>query len=115
MTWLNFSILFFLPVPVLMLPAFIPDFWGKSVGGLYRQFMVQNLIDILPNSAGLELTVFFGNAGFWLEIAMVLVIVINITAVLAWPIWFVGHLLIGISNWSGKKDLELRRSGLRRS
>jgi hypothetical protein len=113
-TWLRLFWIFLLPL-ALIVPAFLPSLLGKPIGGLYRQWFAQHLINLLPHSAAADLASWFAGATLAGELGLTAVIVLNIAALAAWPLWVIGEAIIRVSNWAESTHLGQLRRGLRRS
>lgn len=114
MTWLRLFWIFFVPL-LAVLPAFIPEFAGRALGGLYRQGFVQTLVDVLPQGAAGAVATWFAATSLGGELLIVFLIILNLTAVAAWPLWLIGEGIIRLSNWVTTTNMGQLRKGLRRS
>ncbi len=112
MTWLRLFWIFGLPL-LSFLPALLPTLLGRPLGGIYRQAIVQWVVDLAPATIGLKIAEIFSAATVAGELVIVLLIVLHITAIAAWPLWIIGTLIIGVVNWADKTHYTQLRKHLR--
>ena len=117
-TWLQLAVLLPLPTVLLGLIAALPtrEFNGHLLGGgPFREYLLNHIIvPVLPNDAAISLVQWFAHANVWQEWLLSLLIVVNINGVLLPLLYGLGEVLITVSTWIIRKDLELKRNAIRR-
>jgi hypothetical protein len=110
-TWLNYWPAMLLPSLLLLPPAWMPTTMFRGLGGgVVRQWYLNHfLLPLLPNDAAAALVQWYATASVWQEWGVAAAIVININALLLPPLYLLGAVVIGLSSWVARKDIELKR------
>lgn len=116
-TWLIYWPILVMPSVLMSAVAALPttNFNDKTLGGgPVREFYVNNLlIPFLPHDAAMSLVSWFSQASILQEWFLSVCIAINVNATLLPFLYTLGVVLIKISSWFHKKNIELKRQGLR--
>lgn len=117
-TWLQIWPLLALPTLILAAITAIPtnQINGRIMGGgpVREYFLNHILVPVLPNDAAVAVVQWFSHASAIQEWFLTLLVVVNINGLLL-PLLFVfGQVLIWLSTWFTRKDIELKRDAIRR-
>jgi hypothetical protein len=117
LTWFRLWPLLLLPLFVLSLLISLPMFEVRHQllgGGLVRQWLLNHgLLPLLPDIQTEQIIHWFAGASALQEWLLAFLITLNINALLLLPLFFVGQLVIGLSAWTMRTELNIKRQGVR--
>ena len=117
LTWFRLWPLLALPIFLLSLLISLPMFEVRHQllgGGLVRQWLLNHgLLPLLPDVQTQQIIGWFSQASVLQEWLLAFLIALNINAILLLPLFFVGQLVIKISAWTMRTELNIKRQSVR--
>jgi hypothetical protein len=116
-TWLNYWPVMLLPTAILSALAALPTrmFNGHLIGGgpVRQYFLNHFLLPLLPSDAASSLVAWFSTASGLQEWLLSFAVAINLNALALPLLYAMGVLIIGLSSWVSKKNIDLKRQAVR--
>ena len=117
LTWFRLWPLLGLPIFLLSLLISLPMFEIRHHvlgGGLVRQWLVnQGLLPLLPVQQTEWIIHWFTQASVLQEWLLAFLVALNINGALLLPLFITGQLIIRLSAWTMRTELNLKRKGVR--
>lgn len=117
LTWIRLWPLLALPVFIVSLLISLPMFEIRHHllgGGLVREWLLNHLLlPVLPTEQAAQIIHWFSQSSVIGEWLFAFLIALNINAILLLPLFLFGQLLIKLSAWTLRTELNLKRQSVR--
>lgn len=117
LTWLQLWPLLMMPTVMLSVIAALPTFaWQGRVlgGGVVREYYLNHFVlPLLPAETGAQLVAWFSTADGFQEWLLAFAVSINLNALMLPVLYGLGAVVIGVSSWVSKKNIDLKRQAMR--
>ena len=116
-TWLTYWPVLLTPTVILSALAGLPTlmFNGHLVGGgpVREYYLNHFILPVLPTDAASSLVAWFLTASGLQEWLLSFAVAVNINALMLPLLYALGVLIIGLSSWVSKKNIDLKRQAVR--
>ncbi|MES0328327.1 MAG: hypothetical protein ABUK13_09075 [Gammaproteobacteria bacterium] len=116
-TWVRLWPLLLSPLLVISFLSVIPVFTVRDHilgGGVFVEWLLNRiLLPLLPWEQGNQLVQWFSGASYGQELMLALLMALNITALIMPVLYGLGELVIWLTAFFTRKELELKRQSMR--
>lgn len=116
-TWLQLWPVMLMPTVILTALASMPTrmFNGRFMGGgpVREYYLNHFMLPLLPADTGSQLVAWFSTASGMQEWFLGLAVSVNLNAVMLPLLYGLGVVIIGLSSWVSKKNIDLKRQAMR--
>jgi hypothetical protein len=116
-TWLTYWPVLLTPTVILSALAALPTWTlnGRFVGGgpVREYYLNHFILPVLPTDASSSLVAWFSTASGLQEWLLSLAVAVNLNALMLPLLYALGVLIIGLSSWASKKNIDLKRQAVR--
>lgn len=116
-TWLQLWPLLLMPTIILSALAGMPSrvFSGRLLGGgpVREYYLNHFVLPVLPADAGASLVAWFSTASGFQEWLLAFCVSINLNALMLPLLFAFGFVVIQLSTWFSKKNIQLKREAMR--